>query len=245
MKAALLGALAGAITSVAIVISGGSLGILPNGATDARIHDYLMAHPQIILDLTAKLQDEESRRTDDARQAAVGKLGLKPYFNPRVAFITGPSNAKTTFIEFFDYNCPYCRSSLPAVKKFYEAHKRSAQFAFIEFPIKGKESVTAARAAIAARMQPDKYLTFHFILMSEKDLVTDEIVYADAARAGLDVAKLKADMRDSAIDVAIAAAHSLAAATSIDGTPAFIINGRVHEGGIDKDVIAEMLKQQS
>ena len=241
VKAAVWGALAGAVVSLAMVM--GAFGGLPIGATDKRIHDYLATHPQILVELTNKLQEQDAAKADATRQAAVRKLGLARYFNPRVAFVTGPANAKTTFVEFFDYNCPYCRASLPAVRTFYAGHKNSARFAFIEFPIKGQESVAAARAAIAARRQPDKYLAFHFLLMDEKDLVTDDIVFADAAKAGLDVAKLRTDMQDSAIDIAIAAAHSLAAATSIDGTPAFIVNGRIHEGGLDRDILADLLRK--
>ena len=64
------------------------------------------------------------------------KIGQDALFNPAVAFVTGPANAKTTLVEFYDYDCPYCRASLPAVKKFYEAHKNDTRFSFIEFPIK-------------------------------------------------------------------------------------------------------------
>ena len=179
---------------------------------------------------------------DQARQAAVRKLGLKPFFNPRLAFVTGPESARTTFVEFFDYNCPYCRASLPAVKKFIAAHKNDARFAFIEFPIKGPQSTIASRAALAARNQPDKYLAFHFLLMGEKDLVTEDVVYADAQKAGLDVNRLRADMQDHSVDAALAGAHSLAAAANVDGTPAFIINGKVREGALDDVALRQMMK---
>ena len=87
-------------------------------------------------------------------------------------------------VEFYDYNCPYCRASLPAVKKFYEQHKNDTRFSFIEFPIKGPESIVAAAAALAARLQPDKYLALHFALMNETDPVNEAMIYADAAEGG-------------------------------------------------------------
>src|SRR5262249_53781796 len=118
-------------------------------------------------------------------------------------------------------------------------------FAFIEFPIKGPESTIAARAALAARKQPDKYLAFHFLLMNEKELVDEDIVYADAQKAGLDVAKLKPDMQDHEVDSAIAAARNLAIAANIDGTPAFIVNGRVREGALDDADVRKLLKASS
>jgi len=239
LRAGVVGAIAGALAAVVIGIGAVATGLL-RPASDARIHDYLLANPQILVELTNRLQSQQAEEEDSARQKAVNKIGLKPYFNPRVAFVTGPANARTTFVEFFDYNCPFCRASLPTVKAFYNAHKNNARFAFIEFPIKGRESVVAARAALAARKQPDKYLAFHFLLMNEEDVVNDAMVYADAEKAGLDVNKLQADMRDPSIDSTIAAAHALAAATHIDGTPAFIVNGTIREGAIDKNDLPKL-----
>lgn len=227
-KAAVAGGLGGAALALAIVFASAAFGLLP--ASDNAIRGYLIAHPEILIDMTSKLQAEQDSQTDAARQAAVDKLGTKAFFDPRVAFITGPAHAKTTLVEFFDYNCIHCRNSLPWVRKFYAAHKTTTRFAFIEFPIKGQESIVAARAAIAARLQPDRYIAFHFLMMGESDIVTPDIVYADAKKAGLDVDKLKTDMGSSSVDLEIAAAHTLAEAAKIDGTPAFIIDGKMWEG---------------
>jgi protein-disulfide isomerase len=240
---ALAGALGGAVFAVAAIFAIAASGGLPG--SDAHVREYLLTHPQLLADMSNRLQEQQAASDDAARQVAVQRLGPKPFFNPRLAFLMGPANAKTTFVEFFDYNCPYCRASLPAVRKFIANHQKNARFAFIEFPIKGPESTVASRAAIAARKQPDKYLAFHFLLMGEKNLVDESTVYEDARKAGLDVERLKADMRDPSVDSAIAAAHSLASAAKIDGTPAFIINGNVREGAIDNTVVYRMLKGSS
>ena len=96
------------------------------------------------------------------------------------------------------------------MEKFYQQHKNDTRFSFIEFPIKGPDSIIAARVALAARLQPDKYMALHIALMSETDLVTEATIYADAQKAGLDMAKLKADMQSPEIDAAIAASKALA-----------------------------------
>ena len=210
-------------------------------ASGAAIHDYLVAHPEVLVEAQARLQAQQDAQDDAARQAAVDKLGMKPFLDPKMAFITGPANAKTTIVEFFDYNCPYCRQSVPAVKKYYETHK-DARFAFIEFPIKGAQSTFAARAAEAARMQPDKYLAFHFALMNEESVVNEDLVFADAQKAGLDVAKLKTDMNRPEVDLALAESHTLAQAIGIDGTPAFVINGHIREGAVDDATLDKMAK---
>jgi protein-disulfide isomerase len=238
-KTAGLGGIAGAAFAFIVLFGAIRLGVIPGD--DAAIHDYLMAHPGIVADMQNKLQQEQDQATAEAQQTAVRKLGMKAFFDPRIAFITGPATAKTTVVEFFDYNCPYCRESLPAVKKFYEAH-RDARFAFIEFPIKGNDSTLAARAAMAARKQPDKYLAFHFMLMNEDGIVDQNLLFADAQKAGLDIAKLKADMTDPKIDLALAASHALADAANVTGTPAFIVNGKMREGAVDSDLLSKMAK---
>lgn len=242
MSTAAAGAIGGAVLAVAVIFIAATLGLLPGGS-DARIHDYLLKHPQVLVEVSNKLQAEQDASADAVRQKAVGKLGMKAFFNPRLAFITGSPSAPITFVEFFDYNCPYCRASLPTVKRFMAVHKRDARFALIEFPIKGPQSTIASRAAIAARKQPDKYLAFHFLLMGERQLVTEDVVYADAQKAGINLDKLRADMRDPSVDAAIAEAHSLAAAANVDGTPAFIVNGQMHEGAIDDDALRALLKR--
>jgi protein-disulfide isomerase len=238
------GAVSGAVTALAIALVLGTSGLIhARPANDNRaIHDYLLGNPQILMAMGQKLHEQQDRAEDDARQAAAEKLGAKVFFDPQVAFLTGPKQASTTFVEFFDYNCPYCRASMALVRKYYAAHRKDTRFAFIEYPIKGQESVIAARAAIASRKQPDKYLDFHFRLMGEAERVTPDIVFADAQKSGLDVAKLKKDMLDPAVDRAMSAAHSLADTVNIDGTPAFIVNGRTREGVLDEKTLARLLK---
>jgi protein-disulfide isomerase len=242
-----LGALSGAALAVVIVILLAAGGLLPGTSSDAHIHAYLMAHPSVLVDMTNKLQADQDSNDEAARQVAIDKLGMKPFFNPRVAFVTGPANARTTLVEFYDYDCPYCRASLPAVKKFYEAHKNDTRFAFIEFPLAslhGPSAVLAAHASLAARHQPAKFAAFYFALMGEDGSLTDDVIYADAKKAGLDVDRLKKDMNDPSIAATLSAGHNLAVAAKIDGTPAFIINGRMHEGAVDETLLNQLSKQR-
>jgi protein-disulfide isomerase len=241
-KMNLLSALGGAALAVGIVYGAAVTGQFPQNtaANDRHIRDYLMSHPELFADMGAKYQEQQDDAADAARQAAVDKLGAKAFFNSKLAYVTGPANAKTTFVEFFDYNCQHCRNSVHAVQRFYNAHKNDARFAFIEFPIFGDQSNIAARAALAARRQSDKYVAFHFAMMTEDSAVDEDTVFQDAARIGLNVAKLKADMADPAIEGTIAASHTLAHAAKIDGTPAFIINGVSREGEVDDGVLKQM-----
>jgi protein-disulfide isomerase len=243
-KLAVLSALGGAVIAVTVMLAAATLGIFPQRLDGAQIRSYLLSHPEMLVEMQLKLDEKDAEATAREQRTAMLAINRKAFLDPRIAFLTGPPGAKRTLVEFFDYNCPYCRASLPAVKKFYEAHKNDTRFSFIEFPIKGPDSIVAARASLAARKQPDKFLAFHFALLGEDSLVTDEVIFADAAKTGLDVAKLKADMQSKDIDRAIDISHKLALSAKIDGTPTFIVNGRLHPGVVDDDDLQDLIKQK-
>jgi protein-disulfide isomerase len=242
----LAGALGGAVIAIAFVFSAAETGMLPmpaGGATGEAIRSYLMAHPELVSQMNDKAAEQQQVAQDKAAADAMKKIGLPAFFDEKIAFVTGPADAKKSVVEFYDYNCPYCRASLPALEKFYQAHKNDTRFSFIEFPIKGPDSIVAAKMALAARHQPDKYLALHFALMSETQPVDTAILMQDALKAGLDMAKLKADMEKPEVNEAIEASHDLATRAGIDGTPTFIVNGVMHPGAVDDDSLAAMAKK--
>jgi protein-disulfide isomerase len=231
------GALGGALLAVVIVFMAAGQGWLPGRGNDINIRGYLLSHPELLAEMTDRLQTQQEAADQAKAAAAMKKIGMAAFFDPKLAFVTGPADAKKTLIEFYDYNCPYCRVSQPALEKFYDRHKNDTRFSFIDFPIRGPDSTAAARVAMAAKLQPDKYLALHFALMNEKDPVDEDMVLADAKKAGFDMAKLKADMAKPEIDAAIAASKALAARAGIDGTPTFIVNGVIRSGAVDDDTL--------
>lgn len=239
---AALGGLIGAALSLIVVFGAAMLGLFPR-LGDARIHDYLMAHPTLAIEMVNKAQNDQAMDEDRERQAAVDKIGLKRFFSPAVAYVTGPANAKNTFVEFFDYDCPHCRNTFPVVQKFFNAHKNDTRFAFVEYPIFGEASTAAAQVAIASRRQGDRYMALHFLLMGEADKTNTDMLYADAKKAGIDVAKLSADLLDPTVGRTVAAAQKLGQDALFSGTPMFIINGKVHEGEITEAELSAMLKR--
>jgi protein-disulfide isomerase len=242
-KIVVAGATGGALLGVAIIFAAATAGLLPVNGN--QIRSYLMGHPQLVAEMTDRLQKQQEDDQSTAQRDAMRKLGIATFFDPKVAFITGPADAKKNLVEFYDYDCPYCRASLPAMKKFYEAHKDDMRFAFIELPIPslhGPSAVVAARASLAARNQPDKYMALHFALLGQQHAVDEKSVYDVAQSVGLDMAKLKADMQRPEIDATLAASRKLADSASIDGTPTFVINGAIRPGMVDDDALAELTK---
>jgi protein-disulfide isomerase len=240
------GALGGALLAVVLIFAAANHGMLPlpqdGDVSGNAIHDYLLAHPGLVSEMTDKYQEQQQADQDKAAAAALKKIGLAAFFDPKIAFVTGPADAKKSVVEFYDYNCPYCRASLPAVEKFYNAHKNDTRFAFIEFPIKGPDSIIAAKVALAARNQPDKYLSLHFALMGESQPVDAKMLMTDAQKVGLNITRLQVDMEKPEIAAAIDASHDLAKKAGIDGTPTFIVNGVMHPGAVDDETLAELAK---
>jgi len=230
----------------ALVSAGGVLAALhwsgASAPSDGRIHGYLLKHPEVMIEMQNALQRKADERAQEEEQAALDKIGLRALFDPRVAFVTGPANARKSVVEFFDYNCPHCRNSFPVFRKFYEAHKNDTRFAFIELPIFGQASVDAARSALAARNQPDKYVAFHFALMAQKGEINPSNTIEAAHSAGLDVNKLMADLKDPAIVPELVAARALAERIKLDGTPLFVVDGKVHTGEITLEKLEQLTK---
>jgi protein-disulfide isomerase len=243
MLTTLVTALCGALIAVAAVVVLTNEGYMP--INEAQLHGYLLSHPQLVSEMSEAAQRAEDARSAAAQAAAIKKVGLEAFFNPRLAFVTGPVNAPNTMVEFYDYDCPYCRASLPAVKAAYEKHKADTRFAFIEFPldIHGPGAVLAAKASLAARAQPDKFLAFHYLMMGETEQMTEDMVMADAKKAGLDVRKLGADMADPGIDKILADSRDFGHKAELVGTPTFIINGVTYPQAMDDDDLAAAFKK--
>jgi protein-disulfide isomerase len=237
----LAGAIGGAAIAVAVILTMASQGLLPiNGR---QIENYLLQRPELAAAMLNRHQQLEDMKQQVKQEAALKNKAA--FFDPKIAVVIGPADAKNTLVEFYDYDCPYCRASLPALKKFYEARKHDTRFSFIEFPIEalhGPGAMFAARASLAARRQPERYMDVHFALLAEEGQMTEEMVYANAAKVGLDMDKLKADLKDPAIQKALDASIALARKTGIDGTPTFILNGKLRPGMVDDDTLAEAMK---
>jgi len=239
----LAGAIGGAMIAVTFVLVMAAAGLVP--INDRQMQTYLMQHPDLAPAMMARAQALDDQKQAAAQDAAMKKVGQAAFFDPAVAFVTGPANAKTSLVEFYDYDCPFCRASLPAVKRFYDAHKGDTRFSFIEFPIAdlhGPSALLAARASLAARRQPEHYMDFHFTLLGEEGSVTDQMIYADAAKAGMDVNKLKADMADPGIEKTLQSSIALAHKVGVDGTPTFVLNGKFHPGALDDETLANEMK---
>lgn len=198
------------------------------GRIEQVVHDYLLAHPEILADMSDKLQVQQQQAADRAREAALKSIGTKALTDPKVAYVAGPANAKVTVAEFFDYRCPHCKASLAAMQ--HLAAGKNVRIAFVERPILTPDSLVAAEAAVAARRQGDKYVPFHFALMATTGELPKDRILDIAKSVGLDTARLEKDMADPAVLDSIKESNGLADRLHFDGTPTFVVNNRIVVG---------------
>ena len=153
--------------------------------------------------------------------------------------VGGNPDGDVTLVEFFDYQCPYCKTIFPSIQALL-AEDRNLRYVFKEFPILGRASVFAARAALAARRQ-GKYLEFHTALMPAKGKLTEARVMRLAKTAGLDVDRLRRDMADGTVDATIRRNLELADGLGIFSTPVFIIGDTQIPGAVEIDTLKVLI----
>ena len=186
------------------------------------VRAYLLKHPEIIDEAMQALRERQA-----AEAAAKTAQALKEHRDDLLVDpmspVVGDSDGKVTIVEFFDYNCPYCRAAGPVVNELLQK-KPDVRIVYKEFPTLAPSSRFAARAALAARHQsPELYTAFHDRLMKAKGRLDEDAVVQIAREAAVDVDRMRADMEDPAINKRIDGNIELARAIGVTGTPTFII----------------------
>jgi len=222
----------------------GRLAIFTSGMSqdefDGRVRDYLMNNPEVIIQAVQGLEARKKRADLTEVQDAL-KARADEIFRDPDSPVGGNAQGDVTLVEFFDYNCPYCRRMAPVLIDAESADPR-LRIVFKEFPILGPNSEFAARAALAAQRQ-NRYVAFHHALMGVKGTVNEDSVLTAAADVGLDIERLKADMQEPTIQGAIDRNLALAAALRINGTPGFVIGDQILRGATELNVLQGMINQ--
>ena len=198
--------------------------------------EAILENPEIIMQAVAILQQREKERA--ASGANTVRLELES--DPNAPNLGNPEG-DVTVVEFFDYNCHYCRSAGQTVQALLAADK-NIRVIYREWPILGDDSVIAARAALAAREQ-GKYEAFHWALMNGEGRVTEALIFKVARDLGMDVAQLEADMVSPAVEAHIALSNALAQQLGFTGTPAFIVGDKTAPGMLSLDEITTLVAE--
>lgn len=204
------------------------------------VHDYLVKHPEVIVEAMQAL-DEKQASEEKAQQDKVISENRAAIYNDPDAYVAGNPKGDVTVVEFFDYQCGYCKRAFGPLM---DTLKKDGNVRLVlkEFPILGPESVVASHAAIASKKQ-GKYFEFHQALFRHKGELSDDSIMQIAASVGINTAQLKRDMADPKIEKQINRDYELAHALAIKGTPGFIIGGKVNAGALDADEFAAAIKE--
>ncbi len=213
---------------------------MPRDEFERRVRAYLLDNPEVIAEAAQRLQARR-RAAERSEVQAVLKARADEIFHDPASPIGGNPEGDVTLVEFFDYNCPYCRRVAPVMIEAEDADP-NLRIVYKEFPILGPNSVFAARAALAAHGQ-GRYVAFHKALMQADGVADEETVLAAAAEVGLDLERLEADMKDPAIEAAIERNLALARALRITGTPGFVVGDRVLRGATDLRTLRTLIRQ--
>jgi protein-disulfide isomerase len=209
-------------------------------AIKALVKKYIIENPEIIVEAMERLRAERQKREKTRVKQALVAL-RKQIYEDKASPVGGNRQGDVVIVEFFDYQCGYCKSVVDRLMKTVKKDGK-IKLVFKEFPILGPQSVFAARAALAARKQ-GKYFVFHDTLMRLKGRVTQASVFAIAKSVGLDTKQPAKDMRDPAIDKALRANFALARALRINGTPAFIIGDQLVPGAVGQEMLDSYIEQ--
>jgi len=200
------------------------------------VRDYLLANPEVMLEVQDALEAKQTAAQRDQQKDAITAQSTKIFDNATDPVLGNPDGTATV-VEFFDYNCGYCRRALSDMVSMME-NDSELKFVLKEFPILGPDSVAAHRVAFAFNdLYPDKYTAFHLRLLGFDGRADEDVAIRIAKELGADEGALRAKMADASVTQRIQATYKLANDLGINGTPAYVIGDEVISGALGEDVL--------
>ena len=217
---------------------------IADGMDEDRIKELVLEaireNPGIVFE-AAQLFEQQQQALQAQAAAQVFDTEKATLENDPNAPVLGNPDGDVTVVEFFDYNCPYCRRVKPEMEALLAADP-NVRVVYREWPILGDGSVFAARAALASRNQ-GKYEEFHWAMMQLKERAEEASILRTAEDIGLDVAQLRSDMNGPEIEEHIQTSMRLAQSLGFSGTPSFVIGDSLAPGLIQADQMIELVDQ--
>ncbi len=235
LVAAVVAALVTAATVVVIWRTAPGVVDAPSAALDEKkitdiVHNYLTKNPEVLVEMTNEL-DKRQAAEQASQQEKVISENADAIFRSPLANVAGNPDGDVTVVEFFDYNCGFCRRAMPDVVKLVDSDDK-VRVVFKELPIFGEDSEGAAKGALAAGKQ-GKYFEMHQKLFGDPGKADKDKAVRIAAELGLDVPQFEKDMEDPSVQQALDEAKGLAQKLGLQGTPLYLIGDRVVPGAPD------------
>ncbi len=196
----------------------------------AVMRDYLVSNPEILVDMSQELDKRQQAAANEQQKQGIGENADK-IFRSDYAYVGGNPDGDVTVVEFFDYNCGYCKQALPDVVKLTEEDE-TVRVVFKELPIFGEDSEAAARAALAAKEQ-GKYFEMHQRLFNDPGKANKAKAMDIAKDLDLDMEKFEADMQSDKATAALDENLKIAQAIGLQGTPLYLVGDEMIAGAPD------------
>ena len=210
------------------------------GELERIVREYLVAHPEVIQEAMTELEKRQTAADAEKHKAAVKQYSEALFTSPRQVVLGNP-NGNVTFVEFFDYNCGYCKRALDDMLTLLKDDPK-LKVVLKEFPVLGPGSVEAAQVAVAVRMQDrtgKKYLEFHQKLLSGRGQADKARALAVAKDIGLDMGRLDKDLASPEVKATLQESFKLAEALGLNGTPSYVIGDNVVVGAVGLESLKE------
>ena len=224
------------------VASAQSFSDTQRGDIETIVKNYLISHPEVLEEAMAELNKRQAAADEEKHEASVAENASAIFNSPR-GVVLGNKDGDVTFVEFFDYNCGYCKRAMADMLDLMKADPK-LKVVLKEFPVLGPGSVEAAQVAVAVRMQDPtgkKYLDFHQKLLGGKGQADKARALAAAKEAGLDMAKLEKDLASPEVRATLEENFKLAEDMGMNGTPSYVIGKQVVIGAVGVDNLKEKI----
>jgi len=206
------------------------------------VREYLVVHPEVLQEAMTELEKRQTAAEAEKHKAAVKDHAQNLFSSPRQV-VLGNADGNVTFVEFFDYNCAYCKRAMSDMLTLMKDDPK-LKVVLKEFPVLGPGSVEAAQVAVAVRMQDKsgkKYLDFHQRLLGGRGQADKSHALAAAKDAGLNMAQIEKDMASPEVKATLQENFKIAEALGLNGTPSYVIGDEVVIGAVGLPALQEKI----
>jgi protein-disulfide isomerase len=205
------------------------------------VKDYLLKNPEVLTEVISELEKRQAEAQQIAQASAL-KETKQTLLNAPHSYVAGNPSGDITLVEFFDYNCGYCKKALADVQTLLKSDPK-LRLVLKDFPVLGPDSVEASRVALAVKnqLQGQKLFDYHVKVMETRGRVNGERAMAVAKEMGVDMAKLQKDVESAETRNALQENMALGDKLNLTGTPAFIIGEAVIPGAVGIEPLKQLV----
>ncbi|MGE0064087.1 MAG: DsbA family protein [Xanthobacteraceae bacterium] len=206
------------------------------------VREYLVKHPDVLQEAYQELEKRQAAAEAEKHKSAVKDHAPMLFASPRQVVLGNP-NGDVTMVEFFDYNCGYCKHAMADMLALLKSDPK-LKVVLKEFPVLGPGSVEAAKVAAAVHLQDKsgkKYLEFHTKLLGGRGQADKARALSVAKEIGMDVGRIEKDMDGPAVMEVLKESAILSQALGLNGTPSYVVGDQVVVGAVGLAALKEKI----